>query len=215
MVVGEPELVKAILVKDFHVFPHRRSTDTSHPILKKNLANVIGDDWKRVRSITSPTFTSGKLRQIYPHMDECLNNFMVHLNDLAMKKKNVNIKDIYGNFTLDVIASCFFATKLNSQNQLDSLFLKHAKILLTINPLKVLALRMFPKYVFQMLGVGTDRFTAGEESQSFYVDLARRMIDNRKERGLKVNDFVQLLIDADQTITNNEIDSESHHINEG
>lgn len=199
LVVGEPELVKAIMVKDFHIFPQRRGTDTSHPILKKNI------------------FTSTKMRLMYPQMEECLNDFMVHLDDLAKTKTHVNFKEIYGNFTLDVIASCFFATKLNSLNELDCGFVKHAKILLAINPLKMLVLRILPKSMFRMIGVNTERNTATEESQRFYVDLVRQMIDKRKESGEKVNDFLQILIDAEQSIANNddEIDSESHHVNEG
>lgn len=215
IVVGEPELIKNILVKDFHIFPQRRVNDSSHPIMKKNLAVIDGDDWKRVRSITSPTFTSSKMKLMYPLMEDCLNDFMVHLNDLAMKNANVNVKDIYGNLTLDVIASSAFATKLNSRNELDSLFVKHAKIIFRISPIKMLLLRIIPKFVFRMVGVTSDR-TSGHESQNFYVNVVRQMIENRKESGQKLNDFLQLLMDADQSVTSEEIDSsESHHVNEG
>lgn len=183
--------------------------------MKKNLASIVGDDWKRVRSITSPTFTSSKMKLMYPLMEDCLNDFMVHLNDLAQKKSNVNIKDIYGNLTLDVIASSAFATKLNARNELDSLFVKHARNLFRVNPIKMLLLRLIPKFVFEMVGVTSDR-SSGDESQNFYVDVVRQMIENRKESGQKSNDFLQLLMDADQSVTNDEIDcSESHHVNEG
>lgn len=213
--VGEPELIKTILVKDFNIFPQRRSTNTSHPIMKKNLANIVGDDWKRVRSITSPTFTSSKMKLMYPLMEDCLNDFMVHLNDLANTKSNVNIKDIYGNLTLDVIASSAFATKLNSRNELDSQFVRHARNMFRIEPIKMLLLRIIPKSVFEMVGLSTDR-VSNRESQNFYVNVVRQMIENRKESGQKLNDFLQLLMDADQSVSNDEIDSsESHHVNEG
>ncbi|CAG2173518.1 unnamed protein product, partial [Oppiella nova] len=49
--VAEPELVKTILVKDFHLFSDRRHEKTAEPLIEKTLTNLLGDDWKRVRSI--------------------------------------------------------------------------------------------------------------------------------------------------------------------
>ncbi|KAJ6647417.1 Cytochrome P450 3A14 [Pseudolycoriella hygida] len=215
LVVGEPDLIKNILVKDFNVFPQRRNMDSSHPIMKQNLASMMGEDWKRVRSIISPTFTSNKMKLMYPLMEHCMTDFKVHLDDLANKKSNVNIKDIFGNLTLDVIASSAFATELNSRNELNSLFVKHARRLFQVNPLKMLLMRLIPKSVFTALGVSLDT-SSMNESQDFYVDVARQIINNRKEGGQKSNDFLQLLLEADLSVTKDENDSsESHHVNEG
>lgn len=90
--MGEPELIKQILVKDFNIFPQRRGPGTSHPVMKHNLANIHGNDWKRVRSILSPSFTSSKMMKMYPLMEDCLTDFMVPLDDLAKTKSNVNLK---------------------------------------------------------------------------------------------------------------------------
>lgn len=214
LVVGDPELIKTILVKDFNVFPQRRGNDTTHPIMKKNLANIVGDDWKRVRSITSPTFTSNKMRLMYPLMENCLNDFMIHVDVLAKSKCNVNIKDIYGNLTLDVIASSAFGTKLNSLNDLNSPFVKHAKALFSINPLRMMMIRIIPKSLTELFGIKQDKEI--EEGQNFYIDVVRQIIGSRKKGEQKINDFLQLLIEADNTTNDNEIDfSESHHVNEG
>lgn len=214
--VGELELIKNILVKDFHVFPQRRIPTTSHPVMKNNVSNIVGDDWKRVRSITSPTFTSSKMKLMYPLMEECLDDFMVHLDNLANTKSNVNIKDIYGSLTIDIIASSAFGTKLNSLIDMDSLFVTHAKALFKINPMKMILLKLFPKFVFTMIGATDDANPEGLKSKDFYVNVVRKMIEERKSRGQKMNDFVQLLMDADQSDTNTEIESsESHHVNQG
>jgi len=66
-----------------------------------------------------------------------------------------------------------------------------------------------------MVGASIDLNSEGD-SQNFYVNVVRKMIEDRKSNGLKVNDFLQLLMDADQSAVNDEIDSsESHHVNEG
>lgn len=216
LVIGEPELYKNILVKDFHAFPIRRNPQDLHPILKHTITNKVGDDWKRVRSITSPTFTSNKMQLMYPLMEECLNDFMVHLDNLAIQKSNVNFKEMFGHLTLDVIASSAFATKLNSIDDSNNLFVTHAKALFRINPIKALLLRIFPQSVFKMVGSNEDINPEGRASKDFYVDIVRKMIETRKRTGLKVNDFLQLLLDADQSDINEEIDSsELHHVNEG
>lgn len=215
LVVGELEVIKAILVKDFNVFPTRRGADSSHPIMRKNLATIDGDDWKRVRTITSPTFTSSKMKIMYPLIKKCLTDFMVHLDDLAKTKSDVNIKDIYGNLTLDAIASSVFATNLNSRNELDNLFVKYAREAFRVNPIKILLLIILPKFVFKLIGVnpGNNNY----ESEDFYVGVVRQILENRKKSEEKFNDYIQLLIDAEKSTTNdNEIDySESHHVNEG
>lgn len=206
-----------MFIKDFNIFPQRRGFYFSHPILKKSLINICGDDWKRVRSITSPTFTSNKMKLVmYPLMENCINDFMAHVDGLIKTKSNVNIKDIYANLSLDVISTSAFGTKLNLQNDLNSPFVKHAKVLLSINPLKILIMRIIPKTVAQIFGKKTVKRI--EKSQKFYFDVVRQIIENRKKSGKKNNDFLQLLIEADNEANINEIDSnlsESHHVNEG
>ncbi|CAG2181348.1 unnamed protein product, partial [Oppiella nova] len=65
LTVADPELIKQILVKDFSKFRNRGDTAGRHPVISKNMFNSRDDDWRRVRAIASPTFTSGKLRKMY------------------------------------------------------------------------------------------------------------------------------------------------------
>ena len=76
LVVADPDLIKTILVKDFHLFADRRpKSSIQHPITSKNLVELTGDDWKRVRSISNPTFTSGKMKRMFPLIRDCLQDF--------------------------------------------------------------------------------------------------------------------------------------------
>ncbi|CAG2102955.1 unnamed protein product, partial [Medioppia subpectinata] len=114
LVVAEPELVKQICVKDFHVFPDRNRNRVVHPILGKHLVTVCGDDWKRIRSIVTPTFSSSKMKNMFPMIRNCLQNFINELEVLAIDGKEVNVKTLYGQYTMDVISTCAFATKTNT-----------------------------------------------------------------------------------------------------
>lgn len=66
-----------------------------------------------------------------------------------------------------------------------------------------------------MLGVSVDRGSVAD-SQDFYVNVVRQIIENRRKSGQKPVDLLQILLDADQSVTDNETDiTESHHVNEG
>jgi hypothetical protein len=49
--VAEPELIKNIMVKDFHIFVNRQILELDEPILDRALTIVRDDEWKRLRSV--------------------------------------------------------------------------------------------------------------------------------------------------------------------
>ena len=60
LTVNDAELIKNVLVKDFHLFLDRRKLNSYHEIWNLVQFSIEGVDWKRIRAITSPAFTSGK-----------------------------------------------------------------------------------------------------------------------------------------------------------
>ena len=66
IVVTDPEIVKQILVKDFHKFPNRPTFIKLRPPLNSGLSIAEGKTWKRLRTTLTPTFTANKLKQIVP-----------------------------------------------------------------------------------------------------------------------------------------------------
>ncbi|CAG2177208.1 unnamed protein product, partial [Oppiella nova] len=92
LIVAEPELIKQICVKDFHIFTDRNTNRRMHPILSRHLVAESGDDWKRIRSIVTPTFSSSKMKKMYPMIRQCLDDFIVELDVYAKDKGDVNVK---------------------------------------------------------------------------------------------------------------------------
>ncbi|CAG2169564.1 unnamed protein product [Oppiella nova] len=212
--ISDPELIKQIMVKDFHLFPNRTNFGrSSDAILSRTLVQLTGDDWKRVRSIVTPTFTSGKMKKMYPRIRECLTDFMNHLEGFAAKKEEVNVKDLYGNYTMDVIATCAFATKTDVHKALDNPFVVNARITFNQNPLRRIAQMMLPGFVQRRLGL------SAPTTRDFFLGSIRQILSNRRQnQNQKYNDFLQLLIDVEKSndITRDENDiNESHHVNEG
>ena len=67
MVVGDPDILKVIMLKEFPNFRNRYNfipeCNYIHP-LHVSMAFAKDERWKRVRGTLTPTFTSAKLKQI-------------------------------------------------------------------------------------------------------------------------------------------------------
>ena len=84
LIVNEPQLIRDIVVKDFHIFPNRYDMNLGDSKLSKALFFMKGDDeWKRIRSIVSPTFTTGKLKAMMAHISDIADQFVTNLGVYA------------------------------------------------------------------------------------------------------------------------------------
>ena len=85
LVITDPELIKEVLIKEFHKFPDHRRVYSGEKV-KLNLFNLPGDDqWKRIRSIITPAFSSGKLKAMMGSLDELSDKFVQTLSKVVEK----------------------------------------------------------------------------------------------------------------------------------
>ncbi|KAG8171367.1 hypothetical protein JTE90_013920, partial [Oedothorax gibbosus] len=97
LAVGDPVLIKEVLVKDFPSFPYRR------------------------------IFSTGKIKKMLSILKDCSKTLVQNMKTDAEAGKIFDAKRLYGAFTMDVIASSAFSTKIDSHNDPDNQFVKHAK----------------------------------------------------------------------------------------
>lgn len=76
LTIIDNDLVKQVLVKDFAYFMNRQLPVTDHELFNQNLVFTEGEHWKRARAITTPAFTSGKLRSMAPLMNQCIDQLV-------------------------------------------------------------------------------------------------------------------------------------------
>nr|BAV93952.1 cytochrome P450 3194A1 [Chamberlinius hualienensis] len=196
LMIHDFEMTKAILIKDYNHFPDRRNVPLGGKsrLAKNFLVHLRGDEYKSARAVLTPTFTSGKLKQMLGMMDECAQKMLKTLNDDITKsdgKIDMNIKDRFGSFTLDVIASCCFSTNIDSKNQNDP-FIEHAKMFFNFDfSVAVVGRFLFPKLV-ELLELSL--YPA--KCLSYFENVIHRVVDLRRSQNKRRNDFLQLLLDA-------------------
>ena len=155
------------------------------------------------------------MKRMYPLIKDCLKEFLDALDVIAREGKDMDVKVVYGNYTMDVIATCAFATKTNAHKEPDNLFMKNATAVFNQKLYRLIPHVLLPSSVLKFFRM----YSAIEENvNEFFFDLTRKMIDERKSSKKKYNDFLDLMISAqksDQTISDLEDTKESHHINLG
>lgn len=123
LLLRDMDLIKDVLIKDFDHFVDRRDVDFSN---NKYLANMLtllkGDKWKSMRSMSSPIFTSGKLKGMVPLIDKVGDRFVKHLEKYGKEGTEFESKELFVHFTLEVIGSCGFGISIDSFNDPNGVF---------------------------------------------------------------------------------------------
>lgn len=104
--VADPDLCRQIMSKDFHVFTNRRDLGKfKFDETFMNAISIIKDEqWKRVRSIMSPTFSTGKMRRMRPLVDECIQTMIGNFDGVVKSDDPVvDVKRMFGAFSMEVV----------------------------------------------------------------------------------------------------------------
>nr|XP_022919064.1 probable cytochrome P450 6g2 [Onthophagus taurus] len=115
LVLRDPETIKNVLIKNFTKFSDRGFTNDkkADPLTCSSVFAVKNPEWKALRMKLSPIFTSGKMKLMVPLMRECSDSMVQYLEKKTLQK-TVDVKDLIGKYTTDVISSCTFGLKPTS-----------------------------------------------------------------------------------------------------
>ncbi|KAI7693642.1 Cytochrome P450 3A11 [Sarcoptes scabiei] len=196
LVVADPNIIKRIMVQDFNIFRNRGDTRNQDRIGRKNLVRARDNDWKRIRSILSPMFTTSKLKKMESSIFGCVDSFMNAIEKKSDHRQPIMIRSITGNFTMDVIAKCAFATDTNAHSDKENQFVRNAKNIFQLNLIEIIIRFMAPKFLFNFLSEMKFPFFYSK-SNEFFKNLSVHLIKQRKESGGKhFDDMLQLMVDA-------------------
>ncbi|XP_032728516.1 cytochrome P450 3A12-like isoform X2 [Lontra canadensis] len=127
LAITDLDMIKTILVKEcYSVFTNRRFLG---PVgfMKNSVSMSDDEEWKRIRTLLSPTFTSGKIKEMFPIIGQYGDMLVRNLRKEAEKGKPINFKDIFGAYSMDVITSTSFGVNIDSLNNPQDPFVENAK----------------------------------------------------------------------------------------
>lgn len=96
LVIADLDLIRTVLTKEFASF-HDRGMFCNERIdpLSGHLFLLPGKKWRNLRVKLTPTFTSGKIKQMFMILKECGEEFAKNLENKAQMRDCIEIKDIF------------------------------------------------------------------------------------------------------------------------
>ncbi|KAG8228713.1 hypothetical protein J437_LFUL009395 [Ladona fulva] len=161
LLVKDPEIIKSILVMDFHTFTDKAFDvdEEINPLSSRSLANLKGKKWEDMRARLTPAFASGCLKYLFPMMQECSEELLETLRTEIRKNNGqavLDIKELMACFTTDVIGTCAFGIRCEAlKNPEASEFRKMGKTLFQSSRKTNLLMNLITIYpnLFKSLGV--------------------------------------------------------------
>ncbi|XP_047493086.1 cytochrome P450 9e2-like [Penaeus chinensis] len=196
LLVGDPELMRHIFVKDFDHFMDRRTLNMpseKDKVMANMLSLKTGEEWKKLRAIMSPTFTSGRMKGMFPLVCKKADDLVSFCLKEARTKPFVDMKYNFGRFTMDTIASCAFGIECNSLVGEKAEFAEKVETFFKMTPgmmCRLLFLSIFPR-LGNLLNM---RFSV--PATDFFTEVARETMRTRQS-GNKRGDFLDLLLEAE------------------
>lgn len=190
--ITDLDLVKAVLIKDFHVFTDRGVyfNEEDDP-LSAHLFSIEGERWKFLRTKLSPTFTSGKIKMMYSTITE-KGQELIEVLEKSMKNGPIEMKDISVRFTIDVISSCAFGLENHAMRDKDSEIQKMAAEVFTAKGLRILYFFFCENFKSFSRKMHLKMFPA--KVSDFFMNIIRSTITYRETNNVQRPDFLNLLM---------------------
>nr|XP_054923282.1 cytochrome P450 3A5-like isoform X2 [Dermacentor andersoni] len=131
-------------------------------------------------------------------VEKCADVTLRHLKKAASNEEDIELKHFYGNYSLDVIARCAFATELDSYSDNTNEFVTKTRESFSgrISP-RILFSFAFPR-IAKALGIQR----AISDSFEYFVQICKTIIRKRQDKQERHDDFLQLMMDAQESDLN-------------
>jgi len=200
LVVSDMQIFKDIMIKDFDSFPSQRDFFVGNNKYLQDMMFFLDDmeRWKKVRTLASPVFTTGKLKGMVPLMDSVCDALVRHLEPLATQGVELECKELFTKYSVDVVATVGFGLDIKSLDDPNSMFIDQVNKLLYKGKYEgaggflqglTAALNFIYPPICKLLKL--DIFNP--EATNFFIQIVKAQLAERKRTGLKRNDFIDAM----------------------
>lgn len=198
ILVSNPEAIKQITVKDFsHFVNHRDVFDGDHiGLFSSSLIALKDEKWKNMRSTLSPVFTGHKMRLMLELIKEVSQQTVDYLKSLDGSDSGVDVdmKDLFGRFTNDAIATVAFGIKVDSLKDDKNEFFVNGKKANEFSGLRLLKFMIYSNSKSLAKALKLELFDG--KTMKFFMKLVLDAIEYRKQNKIVRNDMINMLMEA-------------------
>nr|XP_056722164.1 cytochrome P450 3A21-like [Euleptes europaea] len=208
MAILDPTIIKTILVKECYTYFTNRRDFGLNGDLESALSVASDEQWKRIRTVLSPTFTSGRLKEMFPLIIHNGEKLLKNVQKKVDNDEHLTMKDLFGAYSMDVITSTSFSIDVDSMNNPDDPFITQIKKFLKFSFFSPMMLLLV---IFPFLVPVLDKlnFTMAPASfMNFFSNAIKKIKNDRQRNNHKHRvDFLQLMVDSQ---VSGEISEEAH-----
>ncbi|XP_075167817.1 cytochrome P450 6g1-like [Haematobia irritans] len=197
LLVRDPDLLKSIFVKDFENFTNRFAQPARRKdrIASQMLFFANDSYWKDMRSRLTQFFSSAKLKQMYPFIQEIGKNLDLHLKGKG-KRFIAEVKDICMLFSIDVNSTILFGVLINSLENPKEPFSLEIKRMVEFSWIRALhhMFIFFAPYLCDILGI---RFFY-KSTEQIIRDTLYQAMEHRQKTQRHNNDLIDIFLKLKQ-----------------
>ncbi|XP_033940541.1 cytochrome P450 3A40-like [Pseudochaenichthys georgianus] len=198
--ITDPAMIKTVLIKEcYSLFTNRRNFRLNGELY--DAVSIAEDDqWRRIRSVLSPSFTSGRLKEMFSIMKHHSANLLSSMKKKADKDEPLEMKEFFGPYSMDVVTSTAFSVDIDSLNNPSDPFVTNIKKMLKFDffypVFLIVAFFPFMGPIFEKLKFS---FFPASVTDFFYAALQKIKTGREQSKQKSRVDFLQLMIDSQKT----------------
>uniref|UniRef100_T1GIA8 Cytochrome P450 n=1 Tax=Megaselia scalaris TaxID=36166 RepID=T1GIA8_MEGSC len=144
--------------------------------------------WRSLRNKLSTTFTSGKMKIMFPTIVEVSKRFSETFGEIAkLDNSVVEIKELLARFTTDVIGTCAFGIECNSLKNPDAEFRTKGRQLLTEPRHNFLITGLI--FAFPSIARKLHARIIPDHIHNFFMRVVKDTVEYREKNNIVKNDF--------------------------
>jgi len=206
LVIQDMDLIKDVLIKDFDHFVDRREIDFGDSKYLTNMLTVlVGEQWKTMRTMLSPIFTSGKLKGMVKLIDKVGDSMVDHLEKFAEEGIEFETKQLFTLYGVDVVASTGFGFEAKAFSDPNSIFKDQVDQLNCVGKYKLKGLAQFKLmfiFVFPTLAKLFKMEFFNPSNLNFFINIIKSTIEDRRKSGHHRNDFIDVMLQGFEAASN-------------
>lgn len=194
--IRDLELTTSMAIKNFDHFTDHQSfiIEDLEPMMRKNLLSLRGDDWREMRRLLSPVFTAAKMKTMFNLITDYTDSFSRYVAAESKGGKVYDLKDTFGRYTTDVLATSCFGVAVDSMRNPNNEFYVFAKQLINVITGQSLKVQMAWNFPFLLKLFGVRLFN--EKMRRYFTSVVNETVKRRKAKGIYRPDMIQLLLES-------------------